>query len=119
MFTLKGLAAESWMGSGKAGLYRPKFPRRSRPKSNAEFLLAVEMGRLWRSLGVDAGTLVTLWYSSSGRGHWPLGDAGSLSGMPNFYWPRAHPGSPGQLSRAPNSHWLPGERFSASFSGIF
>ena len=29
----------------------------------------------------------TLRYSSSGRGHWPLAEAGSLSGMLNCYWP--------------------------------
>ena len=39
--------------------------------------------------------LGTLGYSSSGWGHWPLIDAGSLSGMLNSYWPSAHPGSLG------------------------
>ena len=56
----------------------------------------------------------TLGYSSSGRGHWPLTEAGSLSGMLNSYWPNAHPGSLGRLSGALNSHWLSG---SSSFSG--
>ena len=41
--------------------------------------------------------LYTLGYSSSGWGHWPLIDAGSLSGMLNSYWPSAHPGSLGRL----------------------
>ena len=59
MFTPKVLAAESWMGSGKAGLYRPKFPRRSRPKSNAEFLLAVEMG----GCGEVWERMLELWYT--------------------------------------------------------
>ena len=40
-------------------------------------------------------------YSSSGRGHWPLADAGSLSGMLNCYWPSAHPWSLGRLSGTP------------------
>ena len=58
--------------------------------------------------------LCTLGYSSSGWGHWPLIDAGSLSGMLNSYWPSAHPGSLGRLSGALNSHWLSG---GSSFSG--
>ena len=45
-----------------------------------------------RSGSLDAGTLG---YSSSGRGHWPLTEAGSRSGMPNSFWPSAHSGSPG------------------------
>ena len=52
--------------------------------------------------------LCTLGYSSSGWGHWPLIDAGSLSEMLNSYWPSAHPGSLGRLSGALNSHWLSG-----------
>ena len=60
---------------------------------------------------LDAGTLG---YSSSGRGHWPLTEAGSRSGMLNFYWPSAHPRSPGRLSGALNSDWLSGGSF---FSG--
>ena len=60
--------------------------------------------------------LCTLGYSSSGWGHWPLVDAGSLSGMPNSYWPSAHPGSLGRLSGALNSHWLSGGSFFSSFS---
>ena len=47
----------------------------------------------------------TLGYSSSGWGHWPLADAGSLSGILNSDWPSAHPGSLGRLSGALNSHW--------------
>ena len=31
---------------------------------------------------VDAWVLSTLRYASSGWGHWPLADAGSLSGIP-------------------------------------
>ena len=58
--------------------------------------------------------LSTLGYSSSGWGHWPLIDAGSLSRMLNSYWPSAHPGSLGRLSGALNSHWLSG---GSSFSG--
>ena len=58
-----------------------------------------------RSGSFDLGTLG---YSSSGRGHWPLTEAGSLSGMLNSYWPSAHPGSLGRLSGALNSHWLSG-----------
>ena len=45
--------------------------------------------------------LYTLGYSSSGWGHWPLIDVGSLSA--NSYWPSAHPGSLGRLSGALNS----------------
>ena len=60
--------------------------------------------------------LCTLGYSSSGWGHWPLVDAGSLSGMPNSYWPSAHLGSLGWLSGALNSHWLSGGSFFSSFS---
>ena len=60
--------------------------------------------------------LGTLGYSSSGWGHWPLIDAGSLSGMPNSYWPSAHPGSLGWLSGALNSHWLSGDSSFSSFS---
>ena len=63
--------------------------------------------------------LCTLGYSSSGWVHWPLIDAGSLSGMPNSYWPSAHPGSLGRLSGAlnsQNSHWLSG---GSSFSLTF
>ena len=60
--------------------------------------------------------LCTLGYSSSGWGHWLLVDVGSLSGMPNSYWPSAHPGSLGRLSEALNSHWLSGGSFFSSFS---
>ena len=63
--------------------------------------------------------LSTLRSASSGWGHWPLADAGSLLESPHYDWPSAHPGSPGQLSEALYFHWLPGEPFSASFSGIF
>ena len=59
---------------------------------------------------LDAGTLG---YSSSGRGHWPLTEAGML----NSYWPSAHPGSLGRLSGALNSDWLSGGSFFSSFSG--
>ena len=41
---LKGLAVESCLGSGTVGLYRPGNLPGSRPKGNAEFSLAVEMG---------------------------------------------------------------------------
>ena len=58
--------------------------------------------------------LCTLGYLSPGWGHWPLIDAGLLSGMPNSYWPSAHPGSLGRLSGALNSHWLSG---SSCFTG--
>ena len=34
-------------------------------------------------------------HSSSGWGHWPLADAGLLSGTLNSDWPSAHPGSRG------------------------
>ena len=61
--------------------------------------------------------LCTLGYSSSGWGHWPLIDAGSLSGMLNSYWPSAHPGLLGRLSGALNSHWLSGGSSFSSFSG--
>ena len=44
LFTLKGLAVESCLGSGTASLYRPGNLQGSRPKGNAEFSLAVEMG---------------------------------------------------------------------------
>ena len=47
------------MGSGKAGFYRPGFPRRSWPKANAEFLLAVEMG----GCGEDWEWMLVLWYT--------------------------------------------------------
>ena len=57
--------------------------------------------------------LGTLGYSSSGWGHWPLIDAGWLSGMLNSYWPSANPGPLGWLSGALNSHWLSGD---SSFS---
>ena len=60
--------------------------------------------------------LGTLGYSS-GWGHWPLIDAGSLSGMLNSYWPSAHPGPLGWLSGALNSHWLSGDSSFSSFSG--
>ena len=66
-----------------------------------------------RSRSLDAGTLG---YSSSGRGHWPLTEAGSCSGMLNSYWPSAHPGSLGWLSGALNSDWLSGGSFFSSFS---
>ena len=61
--------------------------------------------------------LGTLGYSSSGWGHWPLIDAGSLSGMLNSYWPSAHPGPLGWLSGALNSHWLSGDSSFSSSSG--
>ena len=48
-----------------------------------------------RSGSFDLGTRG---YSSSGWGHWPLTEAGSVSGMLNSYWPSAHPGSLGRLS---------------------
>ena len=38
----------------------------------------------------------TLGHSSSGLGHWPLVDAGSLSEILNYDWPSAHPGSLGR-----------------------
>ena len=47
---------------------------------------------------------------------WPLIDAGSLSEMPNSYWPSAHLGSLGRLSGALNSHWLSGGSSFSSFS---
>ena len=61
----------------------------------------------------------TLGHSSSGWGHWPLADAGSLSEILNSDWPSAHPESLGRLSGALNSHWLSGEPFSSSFTWTF
>ena len=66
-----------------------------------------------RSGSFDLGTLGI---SSSGWGHWPLTEAGSLSGMLNSYWPSAHPGSLERLSGALNSHWLSS---GSSFSSFF
>ena len=57
----------------------------------------------------------TLGGTSSGWGHWPLVDAGSLSEILNYDWPSAHPGSLGRLSGALNSHWLSGESLALSF----
>ena len=81
---------------------------------NFQWLLESEAVTDERSGSLDAGTLG---YSSSGRGHWPLTEAGSLSGMLNSYWPSAHPGSLGRLSRALNSDWLSGGSFFSYFSG--
>ena len=68
-----------------------------------------------RSGSFDADALG---YSSSWGGHWPLTWVGSRSGMLNFHWPSAHPGSLGRLSVALNSDWLSGCSFFSSFSGI-
>ena len=81
---------------------------------NFHWLLESEALTDERSGSSDAGTLG---YSSSGRGHWPLTEAGSHSGMLNSHWPSAHPGSPGRLSGALNSDWLSGGSFFSSFSG--
>ena len=43
--------------------------------------------------------LCTLGYSSSGWGHWPRIDAGSLSGMPNSYWAQRSSGVTGVAER--------------------
>ena len=81
---------------------------------NFHWLLEREAVADERSGSFDAGTLG---YSSSGRDHWPLTEAGSLSGMLNSYWPSAHPGSLGRQSWALNSDWLSGGSFFSSFSG--
>ena len=81
---------------------------------NFHWLLESEAVTDGRSGSLDAGTLG---YSSSGRGHWPLTEAGSRSGMLNSYWPSAHPVSPGRLSGTLNSDWLSGGSFFSSFSG--
>ena len=81
---------------------------------NSHWLLEREAVADERSGSFDAGTLG---YSSSGRGHWPLTAARSLSGMLNFYWPSTHLGSLGRLSGALNSHWLSGGSSFSSFSG--
>ena len=60
----------------------------------------------------------TLGYSSSCGGHRPLTWVGSRSVMLKFYWPSAHPGSPGRLSGALNFDWLSGGSSSSSSSGI-
>ena len=44
LFTRKGLAVKSCLRSLTAGLYRPGNLQSPRPKGNAEFSLAVEMG---------------------------------------------------------------------------
>ena len=59
---------------------------------NFHWLLESEAVTDERSGSLDAGTLG---YSSSGRGHWPLTEAGSRSEMLNSYWPSAHPWSLG------------------------
>ena len=56
-------------------------------------------------------------YSSSRGGHWPLTWVGSLSGMLNFYWSSAHPGSWGRPGGLLNYDWLRGQPFFSSFSG--
>ena len=38
-------------------------------------------------------------HSSSGWGHWPLADAGSLSGIPNSDWPQRSSGVTGAAER--------------------
>ena len=84
---------------------------------NFHWLLESEAVTDERSGSLDAGTLG---YSSSGRGHWPLTEAGLRSGMLNSYWPSAHPGSLGQLlggGGGLNSDWLSGGSFFSSFSG--
>ena len=81
---------------------------------NFHWLLESEAVTDERSGSLDAGTLG---YSSSGRGHWPLTEVGSRSGMLNSYWPSAHPGSLRWLSGALNSDWLSGGSFFSSFSG--
>ena len=58
-------------------------------------------------------------YSSSRGGHWPLTWVGSLSGMLNYYWSSAHPGSRGRLGGPLNSDWLYGQPSFSSFSGTF
>ena len=79
---------------------------------NFHWLLESEAVTDERSGSLDAGTLG---YSSSGRGHWPLTEAGSRSGMLNSYWPSAYLGPLGRLSGPLNSDWLSGGSF--SFSG--
>ena len=44
LFTLAGMVFKSSLRSGRAGLYTPGIPPRSRPNWNVEFSLAVEMG---------------------------------------------------------------------------
>ena len=61
----------------------------------------------------------SLWYSSSPGGHWPLSWVGSLTGMLNFHWPSAHPGSWGRLGEMLHFDWLCGQPFFFSFSGTF
>ena len=67
-----------------------------------------------RSGSFDADTLG---YSLSWGGHWPLTWVRSRSGMLNFHWPSAHPGSLGRLSGALNSDWLSGGSFFSSSYG--
>ena len=75
----------------------------------------------WEAVaGERSGSLkdAPLRYSSSPGGHWPLTWVGSLSGMLNYYWPSAHPGSLGRLGGMLIFDWLSGQPFSSSFSGI-
>ena len=102
LFTLVRVAVESCLGSGWPAYNALEFY--SGPGQtgmlNFHWLLESEAVTDERSGSLDAGTLG---YSSSGRGHWPLTEAGSRSGMLNSYWPSAHPGSLGRLSGALNS----------------
>ena len=117
LFTLKGLAVESCLGSGTAGLYRPGNSPTPGLNETANFhwLLRWEAVRRFGSGCWGAGTLPS---ASWKWGCCPLAAAGSLLSSLLSHWPSAHPGSLGQLNWALYSDWLLGEPVSFSFSGI-
>ena len=66
-FTLKGLAVESYLWSGTAGLYRPGDSPDSRPKRNGEFSLAAGLPTI-REVGYTAVRMLDVGSLSSSSG---------------------------------------------------
>ena len=66
-FTLKGLAVESCLWSGTAGLYRPGNSPASRPKWNGEFSLAAGLPTI-REGGYTAVRILDVGSLSSSSG---------------------------------------------------
>ena len=92
LFTLIGVVFKSCLRSGRAGYKALEIHSAPGQMEMLNFHWSLEREAVSDERSGCFG-LCTL-----GWGHWPLVDAGSLSGMLNFYWPSAHPGSLGRLS---------------------
>ena len=86
--TLKGLAVESCLWSGTAGLYRPGISPDSRPKWNGEFSLAAELPTIWecgysavRILDVGSLSSSSGWVAPGWPGRWLAQRSSGVTGV--------------------------------------